>query len=120
MNLQLTSREREIAAMIASGAPKKLIAHELKISLDTVMVHTKNLYRKTNSHCTADLTRYVVAASTGIDIQKALHRFTRMCLFFLFMSLQGFMMSQPATFDELRKPVRTRVVKTKTSRRRDD
>ena len=42
----LTSRELEIADHIINGLSYKLIASQLEISLDTVRVHIKSIYRK--------------------------------------------------------------------------
>jgi DNA-binding CsgD family transcriptional regulator len=45
-NLNLTSREHEIFAMLIAGRSPKEIAYTLKISYPTVNFHTNNLYRK--------------------------------------------------------------------------
>jgi DNA-binding CsgD family transcriptional regulator len=44
--LGLSPREKEIFTFLLTEAPRKLIAHTLKISEGTVNFHTKNLYRK--------------------------------------------------------------------------
>ncbi|MES9903271.1 MAG: two-component system response regulator NarL [Sedimenticola sp.] len=46
----LTEREREILALIASGMSNKLIAETLKISQGTVKVHVKHLLKKLGLH----------------------------------------------------------------------
>jgi len=42
----LTSREREIASLVASGATNKQIAHQLSISIKTVKAHLTNIFKK--------------------------------------------------------------------------
>jgi two-component system, NarL family, nitrate/nitrite response regulator NarL len=45
---QLTPRERDILACMASGLPNKLIGRQLDITEGTVKVHVKNLLKKLN------------------------------------------------------------------------
>lgn len=45
-NLNLTPREKEIAALLLQGLTIKQIAVELDIAFDTVKYHMKNLYKK--------------------------------------------------------------------------
>lgn len=47
---QLTAREKEILSSLSSGNSYKLIASELKISLDTVRTHIKHIYEKLHVH----------------------------------------------------------------------
>jgi LuxR family maltose regulon positive regulatory protein len=42
----LSEREREVLRLIASGLKNQQIAHQLVISLNTVLYHTKNIYSK--------------------------------------------------------------------------
>lgn len=56
----LTSREIEVLRLIATGALDKEIAWELKISVNTVPMHTKNLRIKTGLFRKADLTRFAI------------------------------------------------------------
>lgn len=51
----LTSKEKEIARLIADGKTDKEIAAELNISTGTVAVHNKNLYKKLKIHSRAEL-----------------------------------------------------------------
>jgi len=44
----LTSREKEIAKLILKGLTNKEIASELKISPNTIKIHTTNIYKKLN------------------------------------------------------------------------
>lgn len=46
----LTSRERDILHLWSRGMQQKEIADHLKISLETVKKHLKNIYRKLNAH----------------------------------------------------------------------
>ena len=54
---QLTPRERQIAAMVASGDPSKAIAARLGISQRTVEVHRGNLMAKFHARSLSDLVR---------------------------------------------------------------
>ncbi len=56
----LTSRERQIAALLAEGKTAPDIAAQLHISPNTVDVHRRNLMRKLNVHNAAGLTRYAI------------------------------------------------------------
>jgi LuxR family maltose regulon positive regulatory protein len=47
---QITEREREILRQLATSHINKEIAHAISISLNTLKVHTHNLYRKLNVH----------------------------------------------------------------------
>ena len=51
----LTEREHEIAKTILDGLSYKLIADELKISIDTVRAHIKNIYKKLNINSKSEL-----------------------------------------------------------------
>ncbi|MGI6569520.1 MAG: helix-turn-helix transcriptional regulator [Caldicoprobacterales bacterium] len=44
--LNLTPREKEVAALLLKGYTLKQIAIDLDISTDTVKFHNKNLYKK--------------------------------------------------------------------------
>jgi len=46
----LTDREREILSCLVEGMSYKLIADECTISIDTVNVHIKNIYKKLHVH----------------------------------------------------------------------
>ncbi|BEP15343.1 hypothetical protein acdb102_36540 [Acidothermaceae bacterium B102] len=53
--VELTSREREVRALIETGLPDKLIAHELAISVKTVEKHVSSLLRKAGVHNRTEL-----------------------------------------------------------------
>jgi FixJ family two-component response regulator len=53
----LTSREREVMALITEGAPNKHVATELKLSEATVKVHRGHVMRKMGAKSLADLVR---------------------------------------------------------------
>lgn len=44
----LTEREQEIARLVLDGYTNKELANSLKISVNTIKVHTKNIYTKCN------------------------------------------------------------------------
>jgi DNA-binding NarL/FixJ family response regulator len=57
----LTTREAEVLQLIAEGAPNKLIAAELCISIKTVEKHRQQVMNKLNIHDIAGLTRYAIS-----------------------------------------------------------
>ena len=58
----LTRREREVLVEVARGAPNKLIARHLGISIKTVELHRSNLMRKLEINNAAELTRLAMQA----------------------------------------------------------
>jgi DNA-binding NarL/FixJ family response regulator len=60
----LTDREREVLGLIANGLTNRMIAENLKISINTVDRHRSNLMTKLGLHSTAELVRYAI--KTGI------------------------------------------------------
>jgi FixJ family two-component response regulator len=64
----LTSREREIMALVASGLMSKQIAAQINLSEITVKVHRSHLMRKMGARSLADLVR--MAEILGIDHTK--------------------------------------------------
>jgi DNA-binding NarL/FixJ family response regulator len=57
---QLTTREREIVILIASGLSNKLIADKLQVSVRTIEKHCNNIHRKLNVHNAVEVTRYAI------------------------------------------------------------
>ncbi len=55
----ITTREREIAILIARGLSNKAIAAQLGLSGKTVTNHRTSLMKKIGAHNTADITRHV-------------------------------------------------------------
>jgi DNA-binding NarL/FixJ family response regulator len=55
----LTSREREVAILVAKGLSSKAIGEQLGISEKTVTNHRTTLMKKIGAHNTADITRHV-------------------------------------------------------------
>ena len=47
---KLTTRERQVLRLLATGLTYAQVAQALGISLHTVCTHTKNLYRKLEVH----------------------------------------------------------------------
>ncbi len=65
----LTSREQEIAILLAEGIPKKTIAEQLFLSPKTIDNHKTNIMRKLSINSQLELVRY--AAKVGlIDLDK--------------------------------------------------
>lgn len=56
----LTSREREVLAMIAEGKTNKEIAGSLKLSVYTVESHRGSVMEKLNLHNTGDMVRFAI------------------------------------------------------------
>ena len=56
----LSAREVEVLTLIARGYLSKQIAHELKISLTTVISHRRNIAEKLNIHSVAGLAIYAL------------------------------------------------------------
>lgn len=46
--MHLTSREKEIVALVKKGLPNKDIGTQLGISLNTVKVHLNHIFKKKN------------------------------------------------------------------------
>ena len=61
----LTAREREVAALLATGAQNLTIAHQLNISPRTVEIHKARCMEKLHARSLADLVR--IADRTGLD-----------------------------------------------------
>ena len=53
----LSEREKEIAQLICDGKTNRMIADKLILSMDTVNTHRKNIFKKLNVHCIAELVR---------------------------------------------------------------
>ncbi len=53
----LTSREKEVVQGLVDGLSYKMIAGQMKVSLETVRTHIKNIYQKLHIHCKADVIR---------------------------------------------------------------
>ena len=57
---QLTTREREVAQLIAEGQSTREISRQLTISVKTVETHRANIIRKLNAKSTADIVKYAI------------------------------------------------------------
>jgi DNA-binding NarL/FixJ family response regulator len=57
---RLTSREREIAQLLAEGKSNKDVATLLSISVKTAETHRANVMRKLELHNVSDLVRYAM------------------------------------------------------------
>ncbi len=58
---ELSKREEEILALVASGKSNKEIATELKISIRTCEAHREKIMKKLNLHSVAELTQYAIS-----------------------------------------------------------
>lgn len=65
-DLHLSQREKFIARLIAWGFIQKEIADNLHISVQTVSVHLRNIYRKLHIRKETDLTRWFIFTEYGI------------------------------------------------------
>ena len=57
---RLTAREREVARLVASGLPNKLVARDLAISEKTVHVHRQHVMEKVEVGSAAELARLML------------------------------------------------------------
>jgi len=82
----LTSREREVAELIAWGATKKDVANKLFISIRTVENHTRNIFEKTGCTKVNELSAWYFC--THFHISFILNPLTRkvaaLCLLSIF------------------------------------
>ena len=51
----LTDREREVVVGLVDGLSYKMIADRMNISMQTVQVHIKSVYRKLHAHCRSEV-----------------------------------------------------------------
>ena len=58
--VSLSTREQQVAGLVAQGHTSNQIADRLCIAPSTVEVHRRNIMRKLDLHNVADLTRYVL------------------------------------------------------------
>jgi DNA-binding NarL/FixJ family response regulator len=56
----LSEREKQIAQMICDGKTNRMISEHLILSIDTVNTHRKNIFRKLDVHCIAELVRVLL------------------------------------------------------------
>ena len=56
----LTSREREVLTLLASGATSEMIAEELSVSLNTVRTHIQNVLTKLQVHSRLEAATFAV------------------------------------------------------------
>jgi len=58
--VQLTTREREVAQLIAEGQSTRDISETLTVSVKTVETHRANILRKLNAKSTAEIVKYAL------------------------------------------------------------
>lgn len=66
----LSQREREIAAMVATGASNKEIARQLEISIKTVKNTLTNVFVKTGTRSRTELAVQLVRAEIGAPLAE--------------------------------------------------
>ncbi len=66
-NLELTPREREVAALLLQGKDAKQIAVKLTISVHTANFHIKNLYKKLGINNRSELFACLYSQSISSD-----------------------------------------------------
>ena len=59
---RLSSREREVLALVSEGYLNREIAEELAISVRTVETYRERIMHKLDLHTVAELTRFAIAA----------------------------------------------------------
>jgi len=53
----LSEREKQVAFMICDGKTNRMISDQLILSIDTVNTHRKNIFKKLEVHCIAELVK---------------------------------------------------------------
>ncbi len=56
----LTEREKQVLVLVAEGLTSREIAHQLRLSEKTVVVHRNNIMEKLNLHNSVELARYAI------------------------------------------------------------
>lgn len=110
-NVELTSRESEIAELFAWGASKKEIAEHLFISERTVENHARNIYEKTGCGKVNELSAWWFCVNFKISF--SLSPLKRKII-----SLALLLLTIPQIYgnsDEMMRPARTRTT-TRTTR----
>jgi DNA-binding NarL/FixJ family response regulator len=69
----LTSREREVAGLVAAGRTNREVAEQLVLSAKTIEAHLRNIYAKLGVRSRVELTREVAreAARDGVEGRSA-------------------------------------------------
>ncbi len=62
---RLSERERQVASMVAAGAPSKKIAEALSITYHTARRHTEHVYRKLGVRSKVELSRALMQQSVA-------------------------------------------------------
>jgi two-component system nitrate/nitrite response regulator NarL len=62
-----TNREHDILICVSTANQRKKIADVLKISIHTVDVHLRNLYKKTSTHSFAELALWSAAYLSSLE-----------------------------------------------------
>ena len=60
ISISLTPREKEILDLLCASRTAKEIAYDLDLSINTVQMYVKSLFKKTNQNRTTDLVLYAI------------------------------------------------------------
>ena len=113
--MNISSREYQIAELIAWGATDKEVAQELFISPETAKTHRKNILKKIGGHNAADLTRWFFQKKCRVSLGVNPRQIRHLAFAFLILVAIGEYTNQ----DMIRtlRPVRTT---SRTSRRKKE
>lgn len=67
MRNQFTTRERQVAQLLARGASNKVIARELDVTESTVKIHVQNVLKKLNLTSRVQIAVYMVEHGLTLD-----------------------------------------------------
>jgi len=122
MNLEakLTRREAQVAELIAWGASRKIIADKLFIDLDTVVSHTRKIFKETDVHSISELSAWWFCTHYHISLDFS--PIKRSAIIFAFLALViSTELTAQNKFVRVQRTSRVKAMKrVKTTRRRND
>lgn len=84
INVNLSTREMEVAELLAWGACKKEVSKELEISVRTVENHARSIYEKTRVRSIGQLSAWWFCKTYNIPVKNVFA--SLVCLFTLFIA----------------------------------